>query len=270
MHDVETYLRSGRRRVHGWLHPYSAQLIVDLATAQRKLGIEGGLGEIGVHMGKLFLCLHLSRAAGERTFAIDVFGDQQLNLDRSGSGDRQRFLQNVERWAGSLDDLTIIQRSSMEVDPAELLQSAGACRLVSIDGGHTEECTASDLRLVERILRPEGVAILDDCFNEKWPGVVSGLVSYLRDPQSVLRPFAISPNKLYLSRREHHQTYQAALTDTQQSASRKTDRLFAHDVLCLRPKPLSARIKRAMAETAAGPYARRLYYRATGRPFEGR
>ena len=25
MHDVETYLRSGRRRVHGWLHPYSAQ-----------------------------------------------------------------------------------------------------------------------------------------------------------------------------------------------------------------------------------------------------
>ena len=67
MHDVETYLRSGRRRVHGWLHPYSAQLIVDLAAAQRKLGISGGLGEIGVHMGKLFLCLHLSRAAGEKT-----------------------------------------------------------------------------------------------------------------------------------------------------------------------------------------------------------
>ena len=87
---LSSYLKSGEE-VHGWLNQYSAAFIADLSMLQAASGITGAVGEIGVHMGRLFILLKLTAMPTERSFAIDVFGDQHKNEDHSGLGDREHF-----------------------------------------------------------------------------------------------------------------------------------------------------------------------------------
>jgi hypothetical protein len=225
---LNKYLKSGMA-VHGWLDSYSAVFIGDLSKIQREYGIIGGIGEIGVHMGRLFILLKLTALPTEKCFAIDVFGDQHLNIDKSGFGDRSVFLRNVRKWCGD-DNVTIIQAQSADVEPAEITDTVGLCRLVSIDGGHTEECVYGDLQLIEGILVESGVVILDDFFNESWPGVATGASKYFLELESKLRPFAITPNKMYLSAPKYHEFYRNAARKIYSQHFEKTVRLFSNDV----------------------------------------
>lgn len=195
-----TYRQRGLQSVEGWLDRYSADFIATIAAVQRRNRWSGALGEIGVHHGKLFILLQLNAAQGEALFAIDLFENQQLNIDRSGCGNREIFLRNIARWGGNADTITIITKSSLETAPDEILDAVGPVRLASIDGGHTEECTFNDLLLIERVVADYGVVIIDDCFNQHWPGVSTGVAKYLMRPTPALHPFAISPNKVYFAR----------------------------------------------------------------------
>lgn len=252
MTQLQRYLKHGRR-VQGWLNPYSAAFIAELSRIQRDAGITGGVGEIGVHMGRLFILLKLTAAPGEGTFAIDVFEDQHLNLDGSGSGDRGTFLHNVAAWTGNRS-VEIIQRSSLAVRPADILRLAGPCRLVSIDGGHTEECVENDLRLTESVLMPMGVALLDDFYNQVWPAVAAGAARYFFDASTTLRPFAVTPNKMYLANSGAHEFYRRALAASQAPRRNKTVEAFgsAIDIFgCDVPRPgLSVRLKHAVKSRA--------------------
>jgi hypothetical protein len=225
---IKNYLDNGHK-VHGWLHRYSAVLISDLSQFQCQNEISGALGEIGVHMGRLFILLKLTALSSEKCFALDVFGQQQFNVDNSGFGDRDIFLRNVCRWTGDTD-ITVIQSSSLDVKPADLIDAVGRCRLVSVDGGHTEDITHSDLQLVESVLMERGVVILDDFFNQSWPGVAAGAAKYFLDPLTKLRPFAVSPNKIYLAAAAHHELYRNGLRRTQAEHFEKTVHMFGNDV----------------------------------------
>ena len=225
---LRDYLKNGEK-VDGWLNQYSAAFIADLSGLQAKAGITGAVGEIGVHMGRLFILLKLTATPTENCFAIDVFGDQQKNIDQSGQGDRETFLQNVRQWTG-LTDVNIIQSSSLDVRPEQIINTVGPCRLVSIDGGHTEECSHNDLHLVEAVLIERGVAILDDFYNPLWPGVVTGAAKYFLNPVTRLRPFAITMNKLHLSVAASHEFYRGALQKSQAVHFNKTARMFGNDV----------------------------------------
>lgn len=226
---LDNYLINGES-VYGWLHQYSARFIAELSLEQSAQGIKGSLGEIGVHWGRLFILLPLTAQAGEKCFAIDVFGDQHLNIDQSGHGERDKFTAHLEMWASGTIGIEIIQKSSLDVAPAEILDPCGPCRLLSIDGGHTEELVVNDLRLAENILTPDGVAILDDVFNQVWPGVAAGASSYFSDPATDLRPFAITPNKLYVARKEKVAHYRATMERVQHSLYQKCATMFGHEV----------------------------------------
>jgi hypothetical protein len=117
---LSSYLKSGDE-VHGWLNQYSAAFIANLSRLQAASGITGAVGEIGVHMGRLFILLKLTLVPTERSFAIDVFGDQHENPDHSGCDDREIFLQNVSRWTGNTD-VDIIQSSSLDVRPDQIIR----------------------------------------------------------------------------------------------------------------------------------------------------
>lgn len=199
MSPLEQYLIFGMPRVDGWLETYSARFIGALAEIQRGHGIAGAVGEIGVHHGKLLILLLLTASAREKAFAVDVFQQQDLNTDQSGCGNHDIFLANVRRWVGPDSNISIFSKSSFEVRPASILEACGRVRLASIDGGHTEACTLNDLTLIEAVLGDRGVAVIDDYFNPHWPDVSAGVARYLLRPGSKLRPFAISPNKLYLT-----------------------------------------------------------------------
>ena len=256
MDRVVRYLTFGQRKVEGWLDPDSAKIISALGDIQRAAGYHGAVGEIGVHHGKLFILLLLLTARDEGSFAIDVFEQQHLNTDRSGRGDRERFLDNVRRWAGNDRKVSIIARSSFDVRRDDIVEGCGDVRLASIDGGHTKECTINDLRLIESVLTEHGIMIVDDYFNSHWPDVSAGVAEYLLDRKSKLLPFAISPNKVYLTAHINSVFYRAQLR--QRFNVFKTSQMFGADVDIYQFTPtkpnLIEHLKLAVKEGPAGPY----------------
>lgn len=194
---IKGYVTDGLPQVVGWFESESAEVVSALLVKQLDDGVGGNVAEIGVHHGKSFLLLANGVRDGESAVALDVFGDQQKNVDRSGLGDRDRFEQNVQQWAPS-SDVKVVQTSSLEVEPGGAVETFGRVRLMSIDGGHTAEITEHDLRLAESCVDDLGVVMLDDLLNSHWLGVLSGTSAYLSS-QHRLVPFAYSPNKLYLA-----------------------------------------------------------------------
>lgn len=259
----ERYLGGGLRRVEGWLDGFSARAIDALARRQHDLGLTGGVGEIGVHHGKFFLLLYLATTAPEKACAIDIFEQQELNPDASGRGDRERFLANLDRHAGTREGVAIIARSSLEIAPEEILEACGPTRLFSVDGGHTDDCTLNDLRLAEAVSTPHGIVVLDDFFNQPWPGVASGAARYLLDPATALRPFAILPNKLLLARPDWHRRYAEALAAAFPRRLDKTAVMFGSEVLLLGTREPG--LRRLIAYSPFAETARRLRDRLQGR-----
>jgi Methyltransferase domain len=208
---LAAYLRRGCRDVEGWLTPLSAKVVAFLLQQQTKTGFVGAVGEIGVHHGKLFLVEYLSTRADEAAFAIDLFEQKQLNVDHSGKGDRERFLDNVRVYAGSTDGLVVIGADSRQVTPEHILTQAGRARFVSVDDGHTEECARSDLRLAESCLAAGGIILLDDYCNQNWPDVSIRAASHLLAADARTKPFLITPDKVFLAEKQYHRMYQQAV-----------------------------------------------------------
>ena len=216
--QVETYIRRGRFYVDGWLRTEAARIIVALTERQRSLGIAGNVAEIGVHHGKLFILLYLLSRAPEQAVAIDLFEDQHLNVDNSGSGDLAKFRRNLERHADNTR-LVLHQGNSMDLSGAVLTRLAeGLLRFVSVDGGHTAEITTHDLATAEAGIAEGGIIVVDDVFNEQWPGVGDGVRHYFeRRPNLV--PFAIGANKTYFCRPSHRDIYHDVAAATASTAT---------------------------------------------------
>lgn len=229
-YKLSAYLKHGHRGVEGWLTPLSAKVIARLLEEQTAAGVVGAVGEIGVHHGKLFLIEYLSTRHDEPAFAIDLFEQQELNVDHSGQGNRERFLDNLRVYAGSTDGLVVIGADSRRVTPGQILRQAGEARFVSVDGGHTEECTRSDLQLAESCLARGGIVLLDDYFNQNWPDVSVGAAAHLLSAEAKTKPFLITPNKLFLAEEPFHGTYQHAVRAAFASHYTRSCKMYGTDV----------------------------------------
>jgi hypothetical protein len=236
--DLRAYLQHGHTLVKGWLVPGAAEAIVALTAEQRALGLSGAVGEIGVHHGRLFILLYLLTQADEPAVAIDLFSHQDLNVDRSGEGDLARFKENLRRHAGpNTERLVIHEGDSTQLTSDQLVAlGAGPFRMISIDGGHTAAITAHDLATTEGALMPGGIVVLDDCFNESWPGVVDGVHAYFSQPRGLV-PFGIGANKTLFCHPQYAQRYSGVLKSF---AQKTTERAFlGHDVVCFEYEPPS-------------------------------
>lgn len=203
-----TRFKAYRRRfrsIDGWLHPFTSWLIFELSCGQANLGVGGSVVEIGVHHGKSFLPMYLGTEKHDPAIAIDVFEMQQYNMDRSGKGDRDKFLDNIKTIAGTMDGVTMITNSSELVTPNEILKW-GRVRMFSIDGSHTEEATLADLRLALATLCDGGVIFLDDLFNESWPEVVGATARFLGQIDNIA-PVILMPGKVMLCDRNFISVY---------------------------------------------------------------
>ncbi len=192
---LANYLELGIGRVEGWLLPTTASVIGHLLVQQASAGLHGDVCEIGVHHGKLFLILANGTVNGERAVAVDVFGDQEKNVDGSGSGDRNIFERHLATYSPGAS-VDIIQESSLDLERLGFLSRR--FRFISIDGGHTASITANDLRVAERTMLPGGIVAVDDILSHDWTGVLSGVSAYLAEGGTLV-PFALVPNKLLLT-----------------------------------------------------------------------
>lgn len=207
---LNAYLKHGQFLVKGWLLPGAPEAIVLLSGAQRSAQVQGGVAEIGVHHGRLFILLYLLGAVDEPAIAIDLFSQQELNVDHSGAGDLERFRQNLRTHADT-DRLTVHEGDSTQLASSDLLQlGRGPLRMISIDGGHTADITAHDLATSEGALAEGGILILDDCFNESWPGVIDGVHRYFSQVRTIV-PFGLGANKTFFCHRSFAGRYAEVL-----------------------------------------------------------
>ena len=193
--SLDRYLKRGINDVVGWLSFTSADFIAHLARFQTSNGITGDTCEIGIHHGKLFLILANVTTGDERAVAVDVFGDQHKNTDYSGYGDRAIFEGHLRTFAPDAA-VDIVQESSLDLPGTDFAKRK--FRMFSVDGGHTAEITQNDLVLAQTCTLPGGIVVLDDILNSHWLGVVEGTARYFM-ASGALVPFAISPNKLFLT-----------------------------------------------------------------------
>ncbi len=253
--NLNAYLKHGHELVKGWLQPGAAHAIVLLSNEQRSANLSGGAAEIGVHHGKLFILLYLLGTDDEPAVAIDLFSHQHLNVDRSGAGNLDRFKRNLRRHA-DLSRVVIHEGDSTRLTAPQLLElGRGPFRLFSIDGGHTAEITAHDLTTAEGALGEGGIVILDDCFNEAWPGVSDGVHRYFSQPRTIV-PFAIGAGKTFFCQQPFARRYSAVLKKMDPKA---VDHDFlGNSVVCFNFKPwtLSGWIRKV----DAGRMIRRAYH----------
>jgi hypothetical protein len=253
--SLNAYLKHGHRLVKGWLMPGAAQAIVRLSQEQRSAHLSGPVAEFGVHHGKLFILLYLLGSENELAVAIDLFSQQHLNVDRSGAGDLERFKRNLHRHADT-QRLVVHEGDSTQLTAENLLQlGRGPFRFISIDGGHSAEITAHDLATAEGALAEGGIVILDDCFNEEWPGVSDGVHQYFSESRSIV-PFGIGAGKTFFSHPAFTPRYAAVLREM--DAKSVQHDFLGHPVTCFTftPRTLGAWVRKV----DAGRGFRRLYH----------
>lgn len=212
---TDHYLNHGYKKVQGWFSYPALKLIHRIAEIQHKEQLSGGICEIGVHHGRSFILLHLLSRPGEISVAYDLFEDQHENKDQSGQGDRAVFQKNLERFHCDLNQIRIHTTNSLELTSEQVTaQAEGKIRLFSIDGGHEAQVVYHDLALAEESLVPGGVVLLDDFFDQRWPGVAEGTSRYMLSGDSGLMPFAIFEDKVaFTNDQEFLQKYINGLMD---------------------------------------------------------
>ena len=162
----------------------------------------------------------------ETVYAVDVFERQDLNIDGSGSGNREIFLGHIQRFFPGAR-LSLIAETSAKVKGNEEAFGLAKTWFLSIDGGHTRSLTYNDLQIADASLVAGGVCCLDDVFNYHWTGVVSGLFEFLNASTGpTLVPFAFLPNKLFLCRPTYKELYASYLRTTMDYALERPSREF--------------------------------------------
>lgn len=206
----DDFLKEGFKSVPGWVLPDLPEflrLLKDVPWNQ-----QGGVAEVGVYMGRFFLLLRSMLDKPETSYGIDIFEDQELNIDFSGTNKaRQEIFANyVHKYdAFQGENVNVIKGDSTSSATQALLSQSipeGSIRYFSIDGGHTKIHTLNDLKLAEKYVADGGVVILDDILHPHWLGVMDGLVQYLTDFPTLV-PFAVGHNKMFLCKYSYHQKY---------------------------------------------------------------
>jgi len=206
----QDYIEHGHKAVDGWFNGNQLDMFIIADELQRTLGVDGGVSEIGVHHGRLFILLMLLRRAGEKAVAMDVFDLQEFNTDYSGLGDLNRFLENIDTHVGSREHFEIVKADSMTLNPDVILKITDNVRfrIISVDGSHTTQNTANDLRVAHRLLQQGGIIVVDDYFNGGYPMVAEGVARFMiLEPVVNIVPVLAGANKVVFTTRSHHRHY---------------------------------------------------------------
>ena len=151
---------------------------------------DGPVLEIGTLYGLFSPALLRSfRRAGQfrELTVVDPLGGAQLQggkvsfSDPSGAPVVEPVVRaNFAEFGLAEDDVRVVVGLSTD-DDVQAVVGDRRYAVVVIDGDHYEDGVAKDLRWVENILLPGGIAVMDDFGDKKWPGVEAAVRGYLAD-----------------------------------------------------------------------------------------
>lgn len=200
--------------IEGWVGDRVHQIVDFVRRDHDAHNIQGDIAEIGVHHGKLLYIMAAAARSDDAILAIDLFGQQDLNIDHSGSGDRATFERYADDFFPDLKrQIKILEGDSMSLRASDLrsLMKHDRIRLFSVDGGHNPEHVVNDLNIAQELIAPRGVIMLDDFFGYMWPSVTEGLFRYMSTANIRLAPFLIFQNKLFMTTYSEHESVLTSL-----------------------------------------------------------
>lgn len=182
--------------VVGHFLPVDVMLFRALLEATAEAG-RGDLAELGVLYGRSAVLIGSSLREGETFTVVDLFGSDPGDVRNAEENDssypgltQEAFEANYRRLLGDLP-LVVRGLSHTVVEHA----SHGTHRFVHVDASHLHANVVRDIEAARVLLAPRGVLVLDDIREEHTPGVAAA--AWQAVLTSGLRPFAISPHKLY-------------------------------------------------------------------------
>jgi predicted O-methyltransferase YrrM len=175
---LQAYL--GKRPRRGPFPLESALTWSVLLCAQSSNARRGDLLEIGVEFGTSAFLLMESMRPDEHLTLIDLAVTAE-------------WREGIEGPYRDRNNHSFIVGSSLELAPSQLPDK---CRWIHIDGGHLYHHVESDLELTANSLQSDGILVLDDFFEIRWPDVTAAVMDYLRENRHIV-PFMLVNRKLY-------------------------------------------------------------------------
>jgi predicted O-methyltransferase YrrM len=195
---IEAYGRVRRQKMP---FPWESVFVwCALLSLQKAAGIRGDLLEVGVAKGGTALLSLQSCAEDERQQLVDHLRDPDF-----------------DRALALLDDAlqaraTFHERDSAAPELAPL--EAGRYRWIHIDAGHLREQVAGDLARFAPALQEDGLLVLDDVFEIRWPGVTEAMLQFFSPDDSPWLPVLLANRKAYFARRESADAWLSLLSQT--------------------------------------------------------
>lgn len=197
------------KKIPGWLSWVDYELFRNLIVFQNNF-CGSAIVEIGVHHGKSLILL-ASASVSRQIYVIDIFGNQEKNIDQSGSGDLNAFRLNLKNSGIDEGRIFIDQRMSTDVNSNDIESSIGRVGFFHIDGGHHYDAVAADIELALAICEDKAIIVLDDVFRPEWPEVSMATFGSSSLVDAGFVPFAVGFNKTYFCRKQFAIDYQNEL-----------------------------------------------------------
>lgn len=166
--------RIRRHRVRGWRGWRSGLTLFWLAAATPG---QGTVVEIGSAWGLSTIMLSMAASRfrpGDQIVSIDPHTGDPGFLDDNrleGFDSHQEFLQNLAATRSAAGVLPVRATSHL----ARESYSFGPIRLLFVDGLHSYEAVAEDIRDWAGLVDPDGVIAFDDYGHPRWPGVAQAI-----------------------------------------------------------------------------------------------
>lgn len=234
--SLKSYLES-INTIKGWCIPQLWHCIQPVHQFQQEHNIDGPIAEIGVFHGKFFCGLALTKGVEMKHLAIDVFDQQEFNLDGAGEGDRAIFQSNLDKFG--ITNSEVHQMDSMTIPQSFINEHLDTYSLFSVDACHTVEHTLNDFRIAMQMVRKEGIIFIDDYNNANWPGVQEGISKFYLNNSSAFIPLLFTCNKLLICNISYHQLYKDAIynfvSEHHPESRIKPVKRFGYDTLTIMP-----------------------------------
>ena len=236
--DLQQFVEKHLTKVDGWAGTPESLLLHELFMGVQVGCDNGGAFEIGVHHGRYLIALHNACQPGTSSLGIDLFDDQALNVDGSGSGDLAKARANLDQFAREPERAHLQSADSLALtdeDLATITATYAPFRIASVDGGHTPTHAAHDIRAAAQLIAPGGLISVDDFFHPNFPGVTEGTYAVLRGEQTPFIPWLVTRKKLFLAHISLADTYRDRLVPAlAESGHRpKSVTIAGHDCLSL-------------------------------------
>jgi len=193
--------------VEGWITELAVAASTVFLQAQNEAGHVGDLMEIGAWHGKSAMLWLAFAKPKEHTHVFDLEVRPELQS-------------NLEKAKVTLDrEVTVIKQNSFMLARTDFSERMRLkVRVAHIDGDHTAPAVWNDLAYCHPLLHPQGVIIVDDFLNSRFPQVTETVFEYLRQHTFDLSMVLVGGNKGFIVRSKFHYFWLELLRQTLEPA----------------------------------------------------